>query len=85
MYQRVFYGQINHPVNQSLSDMDARERVSMWPLAIAALVMGVAPNLWLHSIDPSVAYALTLFNNGFRAAAPAASQITHALIQVIGR
>ena len=85
MYQRVFYGQITHPVNQSLSDMDARERVSMWPLAIAALVMGVAPNLWLHSIDPSVAYALTLFNNGFRAAAPAASQITHALMQVIGR
>jgi NADH-quinone oxidoreductase subunit M len=85
MYQRVFYGQITNLANKSLTDMDARERVSMWPLAIAALVMGVAPNLWLHSIDPSVAYALTQFNNGLRAAAPAASQITHALMQVIGR
>jgi len=85
MYQRVFYGQITNSVNKSLTDMDARERVSMWPVAIAALVMGVAPNLWLHSIDPSVAYALTQFNNGFRAAAPATTQITHLLMLVIGR
>jgi NADH-quinone oxidoreductase subunit M len=85
MYQRVFYGQITNPANKGLTDMDARERVSMWPLAFAALVMGVAPNLWLHSIDPSVAYSLTQFNNGLRAAAPAASQVTHVLMQVIGR
>jgi NADH-quinone oxidoreductase subunit M len=85
MYQRVFYGQTTNSVNKSLTDMDARERVSMWPVAIAALVMGVAPNLWLHSIDPSVAYALTQFNNGFRAAAPATTQITHVLMLVIGR
>jgi len=85
MYQRVFYGQITNPANKSLSDMDARERVSMWPLAIAALVMGVAPNLWLHSIDPSVSYVLTQFTNGLRAAVPATSQMTHALLQVIGR
>jgi NADH-quinone oxidoreductase subunit M len=85
MYQRVFYGQIRNPANTSLTDLDARERVSMWPLAIAALVMGVAPNLWLHSIDKSVAYALTQFNNGLRAAAPITTQVTHALMQVTGR
>jgi NADH-quinone oxidoreductase subunit M len=85
MYQRVFYGRISNPANKGLADMDARERVSMWPLAIAALVMGVAPNLWLHSIDPSVSYALAQFTNGLRAAMPATTQITHALTQVIGR
>jgi NADH-quinone oxidoreductase subunit M len=85
MYQRVFYGQLTNPANKNLPDLDARERVSMWPLAIAALVMGVAPNLWLHSIDKSVAYALTQFNNGLRAAAPLTTQLTHALRQVIGR
>jgi NADH-quinone oxidoreductase subunit M len=85
MYQRVFYGQLTNPANKNLPDLDARERVSMWPLAIAALVMGVAPNLWLHSIDKSVAYALTQFNNGLRAAAPITTQVTHALMQVIGR
>jgi NADH-quinone oxidoreductase subunit M len=85
MYQRVFYGQVTHPVNNNLQDMDARERVSMWPLAIAALVMGVAPNLWLHSIDPSVSLFLQQFSSGFQAAAPAANHITQALMQVIGR
>ena len=85
MYQRVFYGNITHPVNKTLQDMDARERVSMWPLAIAALVMGVAPNLWLHSIDPSVSFALKQFSSGFQAAAPAVTHITQALLQVIGR
>ena len=85
MYQRVFYGQITNPANKNLTDMDARERVSMWPLAIAALVMGVAPNLWLHFIDPSVSYSLKQFSSGFQAAAPAATHATQALMQVIGR
>ncbi len=62
MYQRVFYGNITKPVNNSLRDIDARERVSLWPLAIAALVMGVAPMLWLHSIDPAVSASLKQFN-----------------------
>jgi hypothetical protein len=57
----------------------------MWPLAIAALVMGVAPNLWLRFIDPSVSYSLKQFSTGFEAAAPAATHVTHALMQVIGR
>ena len=65
--------------------MDARERVSMWPLAIAALVMGVAPNLWLRFIDPSVSFSLKQFSSGFEAAAPAATHVTQALMQVIGR
>jgi len=85
MYQRVFYGNITHPVNKNLQDMDARERVSMWPLAVAALVMGVAPNLWLHSIDPSVSVVLKQFSRGFQAAAPSTVDVTRALMQVIGR
>ncbi len=85
MYQRLFYGNITHPVNKNLQDMDARERVSMWPLAVAALVMGVAPNLWLHSIDPSVSFALKQFSSGIQAAAPSAARIAQALLQVIGR
>ncbi len=85
MYQRVFYGPVTNPANKALRDIDARERVSLWPLAVAALVMGVAPNLWLHFIDPSVSYALTQFNNGLHASVPATIYITQALMQVIGR
>jgi NADH-quinone oxidoreductase subunit M len=55
MYQRVFYGQIRHEENRALPDIDAREQISLWPLAIMALVMGVASPLWMKSIDPAVA------------------------------
>ncbi len=61
MYQRVFYGKITHPVNETLPDLDARERVALLPAAAAALVMGVAPLLWLNAIDPAVQTALAPF------------------------
>jgi NADH-quinone oxidoreductase subunit M len=61
MYQRVFFGRISHEVNERIPDLDMRERVALWPAAIAALVMGVAPLLWLNSIDPAVQAALAPF------------------------
>ncbi len=85
MYQRVFYGNVTKPVNSSLRDLDAREQVSLWPLAVAALVMGVAPMLWLHSIDPAVSAALKQFSGVTQAVAPTATHATQALLQVMGR
>jgi len=73
MYQRVFYGEVTNPANKVLRDIDARERVSLWPTAIAALVMGVAPMLWLHSIDPAVSAALQQFSAGSQTASGRAS------------
>jgi NADH-quinone oxidoreductase subunit M len=61
MYQRVFFGKVTHPENNSLPDLYAREQLALWPTAIAALVMGVAPLLWLNIIDPAVQVALTPF------------------------
>ena len=54
MYQRVFFGKVTQPVNLTLADISKREQAVIWPLAVAALVMGVAPYLFLHSIEPSV-------------------------------
>jgi NADH-quinone oxidoreductase subunit M len=61
MYQRVFYGKVTHAVNNSLPDLSRFEKLAVWPCAAAALVMGVAPILWLSAIDPSVRAALTPF------------------------
>jgi NADH-quinone oxidoreductase subunit M len=61
MYQRVFYGKVTHPVNNTLSDLSEFEKMAIWPCATAALVMGVAPILWLSAIDPTVHAALTPF------------------------
>jgi len=58
MFQRVFYGKVTHPVNNSLPDMSGFEKAAVWPCAVAALVMGVAPILWLAAIDPAVQAAL---------------------------
>ena len=61
MFQRVFYGKVRHSVNHSLADMNGAEKLAVWPCAAAALVMGVAPLLWLNAIDPAVRAALTPF------------------------
>ena len=61
MYQRVFFGKVTRPENNTLADVSTLEQLAMWPTAVAALVMGVAPLLWLNIIDPAVAAALTPF------------------------
>ncbi len=60
MYQRVFFGEVNVNANQALPDLSGREQVSLWPAALAALAMGIAPLIWIGSIDPAV--RLTLGN-----------------------
>jgi NADH-quinone oxidoreductase subunit M len=61
MYQRVFYGKVTHPENNSLPDLDTREQLALWPAAVAALVIDVAPLLWLNIINPAMATALAPF------------------------
>ena len=61
MFQRVFYGKVTHNVNNSLADMNGAEKLAVWPCAVASLVMGVAPLLWLNAIDPAVHAALSSF------------------------
>ncbi len=59
MYQRVFYGKVTHEVNNTLPDLNLQEKSALVPVAVAALVMGVAPLIWLSAIDPAVQpYAL---------------------------
>jgi NADH-quinone oxidoreductase subunit M len=61
MYQRVFYGKVTNPANNTLRDLSGFEKWAVWPCAVAALVMGVAPILWLSSIEPAVRAALAPF------------------------
>ncbi|HKT89470.1 MAG TPA: proton-conducting transporter membrane subunit, partial [Candidatus Sulfotelmatobacter sp.] len=59
MFQRVFFGKVTDPVNEGLTDLLGFEKAAVWPCAAAALVMGVAPILWLAAIDPAVQAVLT--------------------------
>ena len=60
LYQRVFFGKVTHVENNALADLSSREQLALWPTAVAALVMGVAPLLWLNVIDPAVQSTLSL-------------------------
>jgi len=59
MYQRVFFGQVKHDVNNSLPDLNLREKTALWPAVVMALAMGVAPMLWLNGIDAAVKNVLS--------------------------
>jgi NADH-quinone oxidoreductase subunit M len=58
LYQRLFYGKVTLEINNTLPDLDGRERACVWPLALTAVVMGVLPMVWFNSIDPAVTRAL---------------------------
>ena len=61
MYQRVFFGKVTNEVNNALSDLTGLERAALWPAAVMALIMGIAPLIWLNAIDPAVQNALVPF------------------------
>jgi NADH-quinone oxidoreductase subunit M len=60
MIQRIFYA---GPGSKSTAiaprDLDAREHLALWPMALLFLIMGVASPYWLTAIDP---YAVTIAN-----------------------
>ena len=62
MYQRVFFGKVTNESNQQLPDLSGSEKSALWPAAVMALVMGVAPLIWLNSIDLAVQSTLASFS-----------------------
>ena len=58
MYQKVFYGQIQHDENKALPEINGRERISLVPLVVMAVIMGVASPYWMKSIEPAVTSTL---------------------------
>jgi NADH:ubiquinone oxidoreductase subunit 4 (subunit M) len=57
----VFFGKVTHEVNNHLPDLSGFEQAALWPTAAVALIMGVAPLVWLRAIDPAVQTALVPF------------------------
>jgi NADH-quinone oxidoreductase subunit M len=50
LYQRMFFGTIDNPKNEKLTDLNGREWVYMTPLVILALWIGVYPKPFLNYI-----------------------------------
>ena len=64
MIQRVFYGSLGlRPEEVPGWDINGREHVELWPLAVLFLVMGVFSPYWTKAIDP---YSKTVTRNVVR-------------------
>jgi NADH-quinone oxidoreductase subunit M len=55
MVQRVLYGEITNPKNASLPDLSGREIAILVPLAVLAILMGIASPLVTETIEPTAA------------------------------
>ena len=52
MVQRIFYGKESSlVVNRPAFDLNVREQLTLWPMAILMLAMGVASPYWIKAID----------------------------------
>src|SRR5690606_34267201 len=58
MYQKVFFGKLEHDENKVLSDLTVREWGQLAVLSIAALFIGLFPNVLLKPINHSTASIL---------------------------
>jgi NADH-quinone oxidoreductase subunit M len=58
MFQRVNYGPVTNEKNAGLADLQPREWLVLVPIIAVTILMGVLPNLFLRSIEPSVARML---------------------------
>ncbi len=54
MYQRVFFGDIKHAVNQTLRDLTPREIVVFIPILVMIFFMGVYPKPVISRMEPAV-------------------------------
>jgi len=52
MIQRIFYGDLGRKSTMMPAvDLDLREHLTLWPLALVMLAMGVASPFWMRAID----------------------------------
>ena len=55
LVQRLFYGPESElTASKPAIDLDGREFLVLWPLAVLMLVLGLAPSLWLNEIQQGV-------------------------------
>ncbi len=51
LVQRLFYGPESELASQPAPDLHLGEQVVLWPLAVLMLIMGLAPSIWIPSIE----------------------------------
>ena len=72
LYQRTMFGKLDNPANQNLTDMTAREWVTIIPLIIMAFWIGLYPAPFFRALDKPVNKLVSIVKPGTAPPAPAA-------------
>jgi NADH-quinone oxidoreductase subunit M len=62
LYQRVMFGRVVHPENESLKDLTAREFATFLPLLVLVFWIGIFPKPFLDIIDKPVERIVRIVN-----------------------
>ena len=62
--QKVFFGPLDNPKNQGLSDVNPRETMALAPLLVLVFVVGLFPNLLLDRMHESVSSVIGRYVEG---------------------
>jgi NADH-quinone oxidoreductase subunit M len=62
LYQRVMFGRITHPANESLRDLTVRELATFLPLLVLVFWIGIFPKPFLDVIDKPVEKIVRIVN-----------------------
>ncbi len=62
--QKVFFGPLTNPKNESLTDMNVREKIAVAPLVALVFVIGFFPSLFLGSMTDAVGTTLDRYREG---------------------
>ncbi|MGD0783999.1 MAG: NADH-quinone oxidoreductase subunit M, partial [Candidatus Aminicenantales bacterium] len=65
LYQRVMFGRLQNPANESLKDLSLRELALFLPLVLLAFGIGIFPKPILDVLDKPVEKVIRIVNPGF--------------------
>ena len=65
LYQRVMFGKITNPANESLKDLTLREFATFLPLVILVFWIGIMPKPFLDVLDKPVEKIVRIVNPGY--------------------
>jgi NADH-quinone oxidoreductase subunit M len=63
LYRRVVFGDVTNDNVRSLKDINKFEVMTLLPLLILTIVLGIFPNIILDTISTSVENVVTIYNS----------------------
>ena len=64
LYRRTVFGQMTNPALETISDVNIKELITLVPLIIGTILLGIAPNIIFHITRESSLRALQMITGG---------------------